>query len=71
MSKVQEIASGLKNVVKKTLDLTSEEENNLFDARKKICDACPENTGVICNICKCVLSVKTKSLRTSCPKKYW
>lgn len=71
MNKALEIAEGFKNIVRSKLDLTSEEEENLFKVRREICDACINKNILICDICKCVISAKTKSIQSSCPIQLW
>jgi len=72
MSKVLEIANGFKNILKSKLNLTTEEEEVLFAARRKVCDVCPSNkNGIICSTCGCVLSAKVKAINTSCPEGNW
>lgn len=72
MSKVEEIANGLKNVVRSKLNLTTEQEETLFASRRKICDACPFNKdNTTCEVCGCILALKTKSINTTCPKGHW
>lgn len=72
MSKVEEIANGFKNILKSKLNLTTEEEEELFSTRKKVCDACHFNkNNLTCSSCGCVLSAKVKSVKTECPEKYW
>jgi ribosomal protein L37E len=73
MSKIQEIADGWKNVIKHELGYSSEEDVNIFDSRRQICNACAyrDVEKDKCTKCGCPLVAKTKSLKTLCPEGYW
>jgi hypothetical protein len=72
MNKAKEIASGFKNLLRSKLNLTTEEEETLFQTRKKICNVCPLNKdGITCSMCGCVLSAKVRAINTSCPDGNW
>ena len=71
-SKFEEIINGYSNLVKSKLGLSSEQDEKIFKARRSICDACDFKSALDrCLVCGCPLSAKTRSLTTSCPKKYW
>lgn len=42
-----------------------------YEARAKICDACPRRRGNKCTVCTCNLSVKMSWADQSCPEKKW
>lgn len=67
MNKAKEIVSGYTNLVKSSLNLTTEQEEELFNARTEICNVCENSVDNICKLCGCVLAAKTKSLYSSCP----
>ena len=72
MNKAKEIASGFGNLLRSKLNLTTEEEETLFNARRKICDECPLNKdNLTCSRCGCVLSAKVRAINTSCPDGNW
>lgn len=43
----------------------------LVAARNAVCDTCPANTIGICGECGCVLALKTRLLKSSCPIDLW
>lgn len=72
MSKFDEIVNGYKNLVKSKLGLSSEKDEEIFNARRTICNACPKKTDMDrCSMCGCPLGAKTRSLITKCPDKKW
>jgi len=72
MSRFQEIVNGYKNLVKSKLGISSEKDEEVFTARRTICNACPNKTNAdTCGLCGCPLAAKTRSLITNCPDKKW
>ena len=72
MSKFDEIVDGLKNLVKSKLGLSDEKDEEVFKARRTICNACPKKTALDrCSLCGCPLASKTRSLIANCPDKKW
>ena len=67
MSKAKEVISGFANLAKSSLKLTTEQEEELFNARAEICNNCEHAMAGLCSLCGCVLAAKTKSLYSSCP----
>lgn len=71
-NKAKEIANGYGNLLKSKLGLSSEEDEKVFSARRKICDACEHKSALDrCLKCGCPLSAKTRSLITNCPEGNW
>lgn len=72
VSKFDEIVDGYKNLVKSKLGVSSEKDEEVFKARRNICNACTEMTALDrCGICGCPLAAKTRSLKTNCPDNKW
>lgn len=71
MFNAKEIANGFGNLLKDKMGLTTDEERELFNARKAICDNCEHGQGKRCGLCGCVIAAKTKSIHSSCPDKLW
>lgn len=72
MSKFDEIVNGYKNLVKSKLGLSSEKDEEIFKARREICNECPKVTPMDrCSMCGCPLAAKTRSLITNCPDSKW
>jgi hypothetical protein len=72
MSRFKEIVNGYKNLVKSKLGLSSEKDEEIFKARRTICNACPHTSALDrCLKCGCPLSAKTRSLTTNCPEGNW
>ena len=72
VSRFNEIVDGYKNLVKSKLGLSDEKDEEIFKARRTICNACPNITALDrCGICGCPLAAKTRSLKTNCPDKKW
>lgn len=67
----KEIANGFGNLLKSKLGLTEEKQEELFNARLAICNACPSGQGVRCKVCGCVIAAKTRSVHSECPEKLW
>tara|TARA_R110002051_G_scaffold233122_1_gene294692 strand:+ start:500 stop:757 length:258 start_codon:yes stop_codon:yes gene_type:complete len=71
-SRFSQIVNGYSNLVKSKLGLSSEQDEKIFEARRSICNACPEKTILDrCGACGCPLAAKTRSMETECPKKHW
>lgn len=73
VNKVFEIFDGFKNLI-----FNNEEE--LAEYRKSICDKCPLNNNGICSTkrevngikgCGCVLKAKQRSPKSHCPRQLW
>jgi hypothetical protein len=73
MSRFNEIVNGYSNLVKSKLGISSKEDENIFEARRTICNACPFKLGGTdrCGKCGCPLAAKTRSLVSSCPVGHW
>ena len=74
MSRFNEIVSGYKNLVKSKLGLSDEKDEEIFNARRTICNACSFKSAMDrCLKCGCPLGAKTRSLdpETKCPEKFW
>jgi hypothetical protein len=72
MGKLKEILDGYKNLAKYKLGLSDEKDEEIFSARREICNACPKKTkNDRCSMCGCPLVAKTRSLVTKCPNKLW
>lgn len=72
MSKFDEIVNGYKNLVKSKLGLSDDKDEEIFTARRTICNACSEKTALDrCALCGCPLAAKTRSLISNCPNKKW
>lgn len=74
MSRFSQIVSGYKNLVKSKLGLSDEKDEEVFEARRTICNACPNKSALDrCLKCGCPLAAKTRSLDPDnyCPEKYW
>lgn len=70
MSKIIEITSGYKNLIKSKLGLSSEEDEKVFSERANICNVCPHITRInTCGICGCPIEAKTKSKYSQCADK--
>tara|TARA_R110000803_G_scaffold129900_3_gene197295 strand:- start:329 stop:547 length:219 start_codon:yes stop_codon:yes gene_type:complete len=70
---IREIANGYKNLIKSKLGVSDEKDEEIFSARREICNACnyrKEKTDR-CGLCGCPLAAKTRSLITKCPDKQW
>lgn len=62
----KQIAEGVKNT------LIRNEDVELFAAdRMQICMECEHKNAVTCGKCGCVLEIKTRSMRASCPVGKW
>ncbi len=70
-NKLKQIAEGYKNLVRSRANLTSKQEEELFAARKEICDECQPDNKLTCNMCGCVLSAKIRCIGCKCPKELW
>jgi len=71
-SRFSQIVDGYSNLVKSKLGISSEKDEEVFKARREICNACPEKTALDrCGICGCPLPAKTRSLSSNCPDKKW
>lgn len=67
-----EIVNGYKNLVKSKLGVSSERDEEIFQARRTICNACPAKTKTDrCAKCGCPLAAKTRSLLSNCPDDLW
>ncbi len=74
MSRFKKIVDGYKNLVKSKLGLSDEKDEEIFNARLTICNACPRKSALNrCLECGCPLAAKVRSLRplNSCPKGHW
>lgn len=72
MSKLKEILNGYKNLLKSKLGVSEAKDEEIFSARREICDACPEKTTLDrCGLCGCPLAAKTRSMLSNCPDKKW
>lgn len=70
--KAKEIAQGYKNLLKSKLGLSSEEDEKIFNARRKVCDSCEFKSKIdTCLKCHCPLAAKTRSYVSSCPENLW
>ena len=70
MSKLTEIVSGIINSI-----ATTKEIKALAKQRRFICKTCPVKVGRMCSKakggCGCLISVKTLSPESKCPKEKW
>ena len=72
MSRFKEIVNGYSNLVKSKLGASSKKDEEIFQARRKICNSCSHKTKMDrCGLCGCPLSAKTRSLITNCPEGNW
>jgi hypothetical protein len=72
MSRFKEIVNGYSNLVKSKLGLSDEKDEEVFQARRTICNGCPHKTPKDrCGKCGCPLPAKTRSLITNCPEGNW
>ena len=72
VSQFKQIVDGYSNLVKSKLGLSSEEDEKIFQARREICNSCPERSAMDrCLMCGCPLAAKTRSLTSSCPDGKW
>lgn len=74
MSKAREISDGYKSLLKRKLGITESEQNEeVFRARREICNVCPSRNSYldVCTLCGCPLAAKTRSILTECPIKLW
>lgn len=72
MSKAKEILSGYAGLLKSKVGLSSEQENEIAEARLDICSKCPYGTGrSTCKRCGCVLKAKARCMECKCPEKKW
>lgn len=71
MNKLQQIADGYKNLLRSKANLTTEDEEKLFAARKEICDECQPDNKNTCNACGCLLAAKIRCINCTCPNKLW
>lgn len=73
-NQINVIVSGYKNLIKSKLGLSSQLDEAIFTARRKICDACEHRTKLDrCGKCGCPLGAKTRSLdpASKCPEGHW
>lgn len=72
MSRFKEIVNGYSNLVKSKLGVSSEKDEEIFQARRKICNSCDHRTKMDrCGLCGCPLPAKTRSLLSNCPDGNW
>ena len=72
MSRFKEIVNGYTNLIKSKLGVSDEKDEEIFNARREICNACPHKTNMDrCGKCGCPLAAKTRSLITKCPDGNW
>lgn len=72
MSKLEEIMNGWMNVAKSKLGVSSNQDEEVFKARREICNPCEHRTKKdTCGLCGCPLMAKTRSLITNCPDGKW
>jgi hypothetical protein len=72
MSRFKQIVNGYSNLVKSKLGLSSEKDEEIFTARREICNACEFKTKFDrCGKCGCPLPAKTRSLISNCPEGNW
>jgi hypothetical protein len=74
MSRFSQIVSGYKNLVKSKLGLSEEKDEEIFQARRMICNGCKFKSALDrCLKCGCPLGAKTRSLDpdNGCPEKHW
>lgn len=73
MSTFKNIINGYGNLLKNTVGLSSEEEEELFEARANVCKICEFRVKLTnsCGKCGCYIPGKTKCLKCSCPEGYW
>ncbi len=72
VNKFKEIVNGYSNLVKSKLGLSDEKDEEIFNARRTICNACEHKSPLDrCIKCGCPLSAKTRSLKTNCPEGNW
>jgi hypothetical protein len=74
MFEARKIAEGAKEMLKSKFGLTSRANKKLFKKRMEICNVCPNrNVGIVdtCNLCGCVLEMKTRSVHSECPDELW
>ena len=70
--KAKEIAEGYSGLLKSKLGLSSENDEEVFAARKSICNSCLLKTKMnTCGKCGCLLSAKIRSLTSNCPDSLW
>ena len=71
-NQAKEIANGYKNLLKSKLGLSSENDEKVFRARRKVCDSCEFKSAMDrCLKCGCPLAAKTRSLISKCPEGLW
>lgn len=66
LGKFSQILEGWKNYY-----FPNEAIEEIAKDRASICASCEHNIKNTCNICKCPLSKKVRSLKTNCPKMKW
>lgn len=71
MNKIEDIANGYKNLFRSKVGLTSEQEEELFKARREVCSACQPDNKVVCKACGCPLAAKIRCKDCKCPKQHW
>ncbi len=71
-NRFQKIVDGYSNLVKSKLGLSSEKDEEIFEARRTICNACEHKSALDrCLKCGCPLAAKTRSLIDKCPEGHW
>lgn len=65
-SRIQRIIEGWGNYVFRT-----PESELIAYERAKYCAVCPDNKFEWCNVCKCYIPAKVRSMAEQCPKKLW
>ena len=66
------IVDGNKNLLKHKLGISNEQDEKVFAARRKVCNACPFRSAADkCIKCGCPLGAKTRTNKTNCPEGYW
>jgi hypothetical protein len=72
LNKLAAIVDGNKNLLKHKLGISNEKDEEVFAARREVCNACPFRSATDkCIKCGCPLEAKTRTYKTNCPEGYW
>lgn len=69
----KQIAAGATNLIRLQLNLHDHDVEDIHRKRFAVCLQCPNRDAELnsCQVCGCFLAIKTRSMESSCPEKYW
>jgi hypothetical protein len=60
-----------KTIAKAGKKLVLNQNAELAQQRRKVCNACENNVAGVCSICKCIIRLKVREETENCPVNKW